>query len=106
MDFLDLAKRRYSVRTYRETPVEKEKVARILEAARVSPSAANLQPTRLVVVDDKAGMEKLSRAANVYSAPLAIIVCADHAKAWKRPADGKSTVDIDASIATDHMTRC
>lgn len=103
MDFLDLAKRRYSVRTYRETPVEKEKVARILEAARVSPSAANLQPTRLVVVDDKAGMEKLSRAANVYSVPLAIIVCADHAKAWKRPADGKSTVDIDASIATDHM---
>ena len=48
-------------------------------------------------------MEKLGRAANVYGAPLAIIVCADHAKAWKRPADGKSTVDIDASIATDHM---
>ena len=86
MDFLDLAKRRYSVRSYKETPVEEEKVARILEAARVSPSAANLQPTRLVVVDDKA-----------------IIVCADHAKAWKRPADGKSTVDIDAAIATDHM---
>lgn len=103
MDFLDLAKRRYSVRSYKETPVEEEKVARILEAARVSPSAANLQPTRLVVVDDKAGMGKLSRAANVYSAPLAIIVCADHAKAWKRPADGKSTVDIDAAIATDHM---
>ena len=80
MDFLDLAKRRYSVRSYKETPVEEEKVARILEAARVSPSAANLQPTRLVVVDDKAGMGKLSRAANVYSAPLAIIVCADHAK--------------------------
>ena len=103
MDFLDLAKRRYSVRSYKETPVEEEKVARILEAARVSPSAANLQPTRLVVVDDKAGMEKLGRAANAYDAPLAIIVCADHAKAWKRPADGKSTVDIDAAIATDHM---
>ena len=91
MDFLDLAKKRYSVRSYKKTPVEEEKVACILEAARVAPSAANLQPTRLVVID------------NVYSAPLAIIVCADHAKAWKRPADGKSTVDIDASIATDHM---
>ena len=103
MDFLDLAKKRYSVRSYKETPVEEEKVACILEAARVAPSAANLQPTRLVVIDNAEGMEKLSRAANVYSAPLAIIVCADHAKAWKRPADGKSTVDIDASIATDHM---
>lgn len=103
MDFLDLAKRRYSVRSYKETPVEEEKIARILEAARVAPSAANLQPTRLVVIDNAEGMEKLSRAANVYGAPLAIIVCADHAKAWKRPIDGKSTVDIDASIATDHM---
>ena len=102
MDFLDLAKKRYSVRSYKKTPVEEEKVACILEAARVAPSAANLQPTRLVVIDNAEGME-LSRAANVYSAPLAIIVCADHAKAWKRPADGKSTVDIDASIATDHM---
>ena len=103
MDFLDLAKKRYSVRSYKKTPVEEEKVACIMEAERVAPSAANLQPTRLVVIDNAEGMEKLSRAANVYSAPLAIIVCADHAKAWKRPADGKSTVDIDASIATDHM---
>ncbi len=103
MDFLELAKKRYSVRAYKETPVEKEKVARILEAARVAPSAANLQPTRLVVVDDEAGMEKLGMAANTYGAPLAIIVCADCARAWKHPADGKSTADIDASIATDHM---
>lgn len=76
MDFLDLAKKRYSVRSYKKTPVEEEKVACILEAARVAPSAANLQPTRLVVIDNAEGMEKLSRAANVYSAPLAIIVCA------------------------------
>ena len=56
MDFLDLAKKRYSVRSYKKTPVEEEKVACILEAARVAPSAAKLQPTRLVDVDDKAGM--------------------------------------------------
>lgn len=36
-------------------------------------------------------------------ATLAIIVCADHTKAWKRPFDGKMTTDIDASILTDHM---
>ena len=74
MDFLDLAKRRDPVRSDKEAPVEEEKVARILEAAggKGPPSAANLQPTRLVVVDDKAlEMGKLSRAANVYSAPLA-----------------------------------
>ena len=74
MDFLDLAKRRYSVRTYRETLVEKEKVARILEAARVSPSAANLQPTRLVVVDDKAG--KSSAVRQMSTARLSPSSCA------------------------------
>lgn len=36
MDFLDLAKKRYSVRSYKKTPVEEEKVACILEAARVA----------------------------------------------------------------------
>ena len=34
---------------------------------------------------------------------LAIIVCADHDKAWTRAFDGKKTTDIDASILTDHM---
>lgn len=42
-------------------------------------------------------------AANIYNAPLAIIVCADHNKAWVRPFDRKQTGDIDASILTDHM---
>lgn len=103
MDFLELAKRRYSVRAYKDAPVEREKVVRILEAARVAPSAANLQPTHILVVDDEDGMKKLEQAANVHGAPLAIIVCADRSRAWKRPSDGKSTSDIDASIATDHM---
>ena len=104
MDFLDLVKKRCSVREYDAgRPVEDEKVERILEAARVAPSAANLQPVRLVVVDDEDGMRRLGQAANVYGAPLAIIVCADREKAWRRPSDGKSTADIDASIATDHM---
>lgn len=103
MDFLDLAKKRFSVRAYKKQPIDKEKLTLILEAARVAPTAANLQPVRLIVVDSEEGMEKLGLAANVYGAPLAIIVCADRAKAWKRPIDGKNTVDIDASIVTDHM---
>ena len=37
------------------------------------------------------------------SAPVAIVVCADRFKAWKRPFDGMITTDIDASILTDHM---
>jgi nitroreductase len=103
MDFLELAKTRYSVRSYTDKKVEQEKIEKILFAAHVAPTAANLQPVRLIVVQGEEGLGKIGKAANIYNAPLAIIVCADHTKAWKRPFDGKQTVDIDASILTDHM---
>ena len=103
MNFLDIAKTRYSVRSYKDKRVEKEKLEQILEAAHVAPTAANLQPVRLLVVQEKEGLDKISEAANIYSAPLAIIVCSDHSIAWKSPFDNKQTTDIDASIVTDHM---
>ena len=103
MDFLELAKKRHSVRKYADKPVEEDKLQQILQAGRAAPTAVNFQPQRIIVVREKAGLDKLKKTAQVYDAPLAIIVCADHSVAWKRPFDGKNTVDIDASIVTDHM---
>lgn len=103
MEFSELAKKRYSVRSYNGKKVEQEKLEKILEAAHAAPTAANLQPVRLLVIQEEEGLEKLSKAANVYHAPLVIVVCADHDKAWVRPFDHKQTCDIDASILTDHM---
>ena len=71
------------------------KLDKILEAAHAAPTAANMQPVRLMVVKSKEGLEKVGKAANIYQAPAAIVVCADKTKAWKRPFDGK--------ITTDHM---
>ncbi len=103
MNFLELAKKRYSVRSYTSQKVEAEKLDKILQAAHVAPTAANLQPIHLIAVQSKDGLEKIGKAANIYGAPLAIIVCADRNKAWVRPFDKKQTTDIDASILTDHM---
>jgi len=103
MDFLDLAKKRYSVRKYEDKKVEKEKLLKILEAGRVAPTGANTQPQRLIVLEEKSGLEKLSKAANISGAAMAIIVCGDHKAVWKRPFDGKDILDIDASIVTTHM---
>ena len=103
MDFITLAKTRCSTRSYTDQKVEKEKLEKILEAAHVAPTAANLQPVRLIVVQSGEGLEKIGKAANIYGAPLAIIVCTDHSKVWTRPFDKKQTADIDASILTDHM---
>ncbi|EOS73698.1 hypothetical protein C817_04994 [Dorea sp. 5-2] len=103
MDFLEMARSRYSVRDYKNRKVEPEKLEKILLAAHAAPTAANLQPVRLIVVQEEEGLKKIGKAANIYGAPLAVIVCAEHTKAWTRPFDHKKTVDIDASILTDHM---
>lgn len=103
MSFLNLAKQRCSIRAYEPTPVEPEKIAAIVEAAHVAPTAANRQPVRIIQVASAEGLAKLGKAANVHGAPLAFIVCADRDRAWHRPVDGMVTTDIDASIITDHM---
>ena len=103
MDFISIAKKRCSIRRYTAQKVELEKLKKILQAAHVAPTAANRQPVHLLVVQSKDGLSKISKATNIYDAPLAIIVCADHQKAWVRSFDQKQTGDIDASILTDHM---
>lgn len=103
MNFLEIAKKRYAVRNFQSIKVEKEKLLKILEAGRVAPTGANNQPYRLIVVQEDEGLDKIKKAANIYGAPLAIIVCGDHNQVWERPYDGKSLIDIDTSIVTDHM---
>lgn len=103
MSFLDLAKRRYTARKFEIAAVEDEKLKQILEAGRVAPTAANAQPQRIIVVRKEEGLKKIKKVANIYDAPLALIVCSDHKNVWKRPIDGKTMVDVDSSIVTDHM---
>ena len=103
MSFTNLAKKRCSIRAYDPDPVEPDKIAAIVEAAHVAPSAANRQPVRLIQVESAEGLANLGRYANLYGAPLAFIVCADAERAWKRPVDGMVSTAIDASITCDHM---
>jgi nitroreductase len=103
MDFLTLAKKRYSSRKYSTKSVEPQKLDYILEAGRVAPTAKNLQPHKILVIQEPKGLEKLAKSARTYSAPVALLVCADHTQAWVRPFDGKDHGDVDVSIVTDHM---
>jgi nitroreductase len=103
MSFLELAKKRYSVRDFKPNAVEREKLQTILEAGRVAPTGGNRQPQRLVVIQQREELTKVSKAANIFEAPLVILVCAERETAWVRPFDGKNISDIDASVVTDHM---
>lgn len=103
MNFLQLAKTRYSVRKYKDKKVEEEKLEKILEAGRVAPTGANTQPQKLIVITKKEGLAKLKKGANVYGAPLAIIVCEDHDLSWKRPFDNKDVAETDVAIVSTHV---
>lgn len=52
MNFTELVKKRFSARKYLDKPIEREKLTRCLEAARLSPSACNSQPWHFILVDD------------------------------------------------------
>ncbi len=103
MNFLDLAKTRYSARAFYERPVEEDKLYRILEAGRVAPTAANKQPQRFLVVSSREGLQRLGGLAGIYDAPLAVVVCQRGGIAWVRPQDGRSMGDTDTAIAATHM---
>lgn len=103
MTFLDLARKRCSIRAYQPAPVSQELIDAIVEAGRVAPTAANRQPVRIVCATSATSLAHLGEAANLHGAPLAFVVCVDGERAWKRRADGWSSAEVDASIVTDHM---
>lgn len=106
MSFLELAKQRVSVRKFRDAGVEDEKLRQVLEAGRIAPSAVNFQPWYFIVVRDEALRRQVATSYKrdwILQAPVIIVVCGDHSRAWKR-FDGKDHCDIDAAIAIDHMT--
>ena len=104
MDFLELAKKRCSVRKYKDQVIEKEKLSVVLEAGRVAPSACNKQPWHFVVVQSPEVVEALRGCGNLFNAPSYIVICGEQEKAWVRPQDGKNHCDIDLGITIDHMT--
>ena len=106
MEFLDVIKKRYSVRGYLDKEVEKEKIEYVLNAATIAPTGVNAQPFKVFVIDAKKYKQELSEiyAAKWFvEAPYVIAVVALRDKAWTRPWDGKNIADIDATIVMDHI---
>ena len=106
MDVMEAIRKRCSVRSYQPRPVEEEKLKAVLEAARLAPSASNIQEWRFIVVRDAEMRGKLSRAARnqafVAEAPVVIAACAIACD--KIMACGQPAYAIDLAIAVDHMT--
>ena len=105
MEFLELAKKRYSVRAYKSDAVEDDKLNQVLEAARLAPTACNLQPFQLIVIhtkDKEAELKRIYGSSWFVQAPLVICACGMPSESWKR-RDGKDYCDVDVTIAMDHL---
>lgn len=104
MEFLQLSEARYSLRKFSDRPVEAEKLATILEAGRSAPTAHNLQPQRMFVLQSPEALEKADACtAAHFHPPVILVVAYDPEAAWKRETDGKNHGEIDAAIAATQM---
>ena len=103
MEFLDLARNRYSERSFAATPLEEEKLYKILEEGRIAPTACNNQPQRFYVLKSEEARAKAAKLTYTYNAPVVVLVCYLTAEAWHSPFDGFCSGDMDASIAASSM---
>ena len=105
MDVFTAISQRSSVRAYKPTDVEEDKLKMVLEAARLSPSASNRQDWKFIIVKNKETKKKLAKAAFGQSfigeAPIVIVACGTESKAIM--GCGQPTHTVDVSIACAYM---
>jgi nitroreductase len=105
MDFIDLINKRYSVRAYKSTPIEEEKLLGVLNAARLAPTANNRQSFQIIVANTQGREQEL---LSIYQrewfvqAPLVICVCGIATSSWVR-RDNRQYLDVDVAIVMDHI---
>lgn len=107
MEFSELIHRRESVRDYDpDRPLDRAVLARILEAGRAAPSACNLQPWRLIVVESEPHLSQVKAAYPrewLLPARHILAVTGSLQSCWKRPCDGYLSLETDLAIIMDHL---
>ena len=108
MDFLELSRTRYSVRKFASTPVEEDKLSKILEAGRLAPTAKNSQAHKIFVLEKSESLERIRAVTKMtYDAPAVLMVCYDKSLSYKNTADTRTVNydggETDAAIVTTAM---
>ena len=105
MDFIELAKKRYSVRNFSTRPIEDEKLNAVLEAGNIAPTAKNQQPQRIYVIKSPENLEKVRRLTRChYGAPAVLLIAYDKNEEWQNPLEeGVHSGVEDVSIVATHI---
>ncbi|MCL1914599.1 MAG: nitroreductase family protein [Eubacteriaceae bacterium] len=104
MQYDEIIKARYSVRSFTGQVVEDEKLEALFEAARVAPTAANRQPVRILAAKSDEALAAVDEATQCrFGAKLVLIVLGNTETCWFRRFDGAKSNEVDASIVATHM---
>ena len=104
MDFSEVIKNRYSCKKFSGREVEKEKLAKILEAGRVAPTAKNLQEQHIYVVQSEKGLAAIDKVTPCrYHAPVVLVVAYNKNNVFTYPGEKRNSGMEDASIVATHM---
>ncbi len=105
MELYEAIKKRYSVRAYRDKPVEQEKLDRIFEAVRQAPSANNRQPWKFVLIRDAATRKKLVSVCHdqAFVGEAALVIAGVGLAPERRMACGVPSDPVDLGIAMEHI---
>ncbi|RLF04792.1 MAG: nitroreductase, partial [Thermoprotei archaeon] len=100
MEVLEVIRKRRSIRAYKPEPIKEEDLRKILEAARLAPSARNLQPWYFIVVRDPELKRRLAEAAagQMFIADASVIIVA-----ISDPMASPKWHDKDVMIAMEHI---
>ena len=102
MNFEDVVKNRTAVRSFKDEKIKKEELDKILELGRLAPTAKNIQPQKIFVVESKEGLNKIDLASPCrYGAPIVLLICSDKSTAFSM--NNHSTYEMDASIVATFL---
>lgn len=104
MSFLQLAALRHSVRKFSSRAVESDKLSQVLAAGRLAPTACNLQPQRIFVLQSPAAIAAVRASTEChFSAPMFLLICYEASSSWLNPFTKVRSGETDAAIVTTHM---
>ena len=102
MEFEKVIKERHATRKFSQERIEKDKLNKILEAGRIAPTAKNIQPIKIYVIETEEGLKKLDKATPCrYGAKTVLLICGDKESAFQK--ENKSTYEMDSVIVATHM---
>ena len=102
MEFESVVRERTAVRKFKDEKIKKEQLDKILEFGRLAPTAKNIQPQKVYVLDSDDALEKINAASPcVYGAKTVLLVCSDKSLAFTK--GDYSTYEMDACIVATHM---